>query len=205
MTDEADTRLRALYGAVAADQPAGGHPSPEELAAVVEGRVGDAVRLRVLDHVMTCGSCRRDYDLLRATQTAAGGRAQRRWRPSMATLAVAAALVVALIMRRAAPTAEPTDVVRGPVAADTGVVQLVRPRGRVAAGPLVWHAVHGAVQYRVEVDDDSGAVVLHTTVRDTTILAPALEAGRAYQWWVVAVGADGAGLSSSVAPFTIAR
>jgi hypothetical protein len=36
-------------------------------------------------------------------------------------------------------------------------------------------------------------------------VAPALVAGRAYQWWVVAVGADGAGLSSSVAPFTIAR
>src|SRR5215208_1442587 len=94
-----DTRLQELY-ARALDRRSGGANcvTPEELLALVRSDGREEQRLRVLDHVMSCAECRREFELLRALTKAgesSAGRFQDRvqWK-RLAPLAVAASLLI---------------------------------------------------------------------------------------------------------------
>jgi len=70
-----DERLRLAYGSLLEGRTDGSrrsHPEPEALVALAERSGSEAVRLEVLDHVMTCDACRRELDLVRASLSAAG-------------------------------------------------------------------------------------------------------------------------------------
>src|SRR3954464_4734706 len=98
-----DERLRLAYGASLAERARKGvaHPQPEALLALAERSGGDAERLEVLDHVMACDACRRDFDLIRASVVAAAVPRQRTWfrSPSIGLMAIAATLLVAAGLR----------------------------------------------------------------------------------------------------------
>jgi hypothetical protein len=204
--DADDDTLRAAYRAGGgADTPETAHPTPEALAAAAEGRDSEDVRLITLSHVATCSQCRRDFDLLWATDRA--GRllvaARRRaWTAAaLAVTLVAAAAVIVVVV----PESRHVPLVARAVGADSAERM---ERGAPGAGstialiaPLVWHAVPGAARYDVEILDEAGSPVFHTTTADTMAAMPALDAGRRYRWWVRATAA-GTGWRSPFADFT---
>ena len=53
-----------------ADADRAGCVSPEQLVALVDGRVPEIKRLELLDHVMACSRCRREFELLKAISEA---------------------------------------------------------------------------------------------------------------------------------------
>jgi hypothetical protein len=187
-------------------------PPPEALLALVERQGDEDARLATLDHTMSCASCRRDLDLLRAATAAAGekapdasgviplpiGRRAGR-RAAWAPLAAAAGIVLVVgvgVLSRGSREAPST--LRGGAAA-----VLLAPPERVAGGAVMlrWHRVADAPRYRVEVFAPSGATVAEAIVVDTTFTLPAAAfAGRpdSLRWTVTALRPDGGELRSTM-------
>jgi hypothetical protein len=197
-----DERLRAAYQASLEKRGVsarGSHPEPEALLSIVERSGSEASRLELLDHVMSCDVCRRELDLLRASVGAAGPqRAPVRWfrSPSAGLLAIAATLLLVAGVRLfvASSDSEAGPTMRG----GSGVaIHPVRWLGNVGAG-LAWSPAVGAESYRVELVDESGAAVVDTTLRDTTLMvADALvRSRREITWSVTATLGDGSTVTS---------
>lgn len=206
MKDLTDDRLRALYGALAADAPDTPHPDADHLADAALGRGTPESRLATYDHALTCAACRSELALLETTATAA--RSLRRQQLQVRfVLAAAAAIVVAVGLStvtrgsldrvRRLPA---TDVDRGTDQTANGqnaratAIELVAPVGTVAAGTrpsLQWRSIPGATSYMVEIVRDSGLVVLRTETRDTSLAWPSLPPGQTYRWRVSARAPNG--------------
>jgi hypothetical protein len=196
-----DQKLREIYAGIMSSRGAEAGrvapcPSPEAILALVRREGDEDARLATLDHVMSCGECRADFDLLRSIEeagatTAAAGRTVRRgW---MVPAALAASVLLAITVGRFALPGTPEDeVVRS---GNGGGVTLVAPPPQVPAGsPLqfAWHPIPGAARYRLEVLTGAGEVALEAETADTSITLQGV-AGLApgdYQWWV---GASAAG------------
>jgi hypothetical protein len=207
-----DERLRELYaGAVAAGRTAAGqkHVSPEAIAALVRREGSERDRLATLDHVMSCGDCRREYDLLRTVERAgaeaeaegrSGGQGLRR--SLVMPAALAASLLLAVGVGRTLMRSGGDDTTRG---GDAGAIALLRPGSEAAVGDSIvfaWHPVAGARRYELELIDPSGNVVAAAETTDT-IAAPAaarqLPAGD-YRWWVRATTSDARTVRSPLRP-----
>jgi hypothetical protein len=187
------TRLQELYAQALARRgkqiDATRCVSPEDLLALVTRQGAEEHRLEVLDHVMSCAECRREFELLQAIEAAGAAMAEpspslswsRRWMP----LALAASVVLAVGIGLAVRQTEPDEINRG----GTASIQLVAPDGEVPAGQPIaftWHPLSGARRYRLELLDGSDAVVFSSETPDTTLVLPAgrLRAGGTYRWWV---------------------
>jgi hypothetical protein len=187
-----ESRLRAAYAARAADAPSTPHPTPEAIAAAVERYGAEVERLAVLDHIASCARCRSEFELLRATHTAARQLVPATWRVQGLGLAAAAAVVVAVALAVARTgTGHLTTAVpdRGSMRTDAPhTITLIAPIGSAAstAPRFMWHRVPTGESYHFEVLDDSGGVVVRADTRDTTFTAASLTPGRAYRWWVQA-------------------
>jgi len=196
-----DERLRAAYGASLEKRGRdvrGSHPEPEALLALVERSGSEAVRLELLDHVMACDACRRELDLVRASVAAAGTPRQATWfrSPSIGLMALAATLLVVAGVRLyvASSDSEAGPRMRG----GSGVAtHPVRWLPNVGAG-LAWTPTTGAESYRVEVVDESGAAVVDSTMRDTTLMVAEslLRNRRGITWSVTATLGDGSTVTS---------
>jgi hypothetical protein len=165
-------------------------PSPEAIQALVRREGDETTRLATLDHVMSCGECRAELDLLRTVEEA-GVRAGavsapgRRW---MMPAALAATLLVAVALGRMALRPSGDTVRSG----DAARVELLAPGAEVPAGAPVsfaWRPVEGAARYRLEVLNDSGDIAIEAETHDTAVTSES--AGRlapgSYQWWVIAL------------------
>src|SRR5829696_3031130 len=121
------------------------------MLAVVEGRASEDERLDVVDHVMACPLCRRDFEALRAVvragerlgaEDAAAGsapapRARRAipWPPLAAAAAVVVLLGANLVWQRVARRDAGPEPMRGaPADAGSGVAA-VAPLGAVPVAP----------------------------------------------------------------------
>lgn len=178
-------RLQRLYsGRVAARGPAAGCVTPEAILALVRREGGDQERLVTLEHVMSCATCHREYEWLKAVDEAAGAggeRGRRQWWSRAAPLALAASLVLAagtalLVTRRG------SDVERG----KDGAIELVAPRvGEAAGRPLtfIWRPMAAASGYVLEVQRGDGSVAFSDTTADTTLTVTGLSEGE-YRWWI---------------------
>ena len=197
-----DEGLRTAYRAVLEKRRTdrASHPEPEALVAVAERSGSEAVRLEVLDHVMSCDACRRELDLVRASLTAAGMPRQRTWfrSPAIGMMAIAATLLVVAGVRLFVATssgdvdAEPT--LRG----GSGVAAYpARWLPNVGAG-LAWRPTATAENYRVEIVDASGAAVVDSTMRDTSLVVAdsLLRNRRELTWSVTATLGDGSTVTS---------
>ena len=196
-----DEQLRLAYRAsleARAHDVRRAHPEPEALVAVAERSGSEAVRLEVLDHVMSCAACRQEFDLIRASLAAAGMPRQRTWyrSPAVGLMAIAATLLLVAGVRLflASGDIETGPRLRGGAAVSTYPVRWL-PAG--AAG-LAWHPVTDASSYRLEVIDEAGAAVVDSTMRDTTFVLfdSTARNRRGLTWTVTATLGDGSTVSS---------
>lgn len=203
----ADETLRRAYQAgVSVRKDRQDCPSPEALNALVNREGDEATRLAMLDHVMSCAACRRDFELLRAVHVA--GRSKPAWRFQPLALAASIALLVglggaALWSRLVTPE---SDTMRGSGAQ----VELIRPAGgAVISRPLVlaWKPVTGARSYTVELLTSDGQMGDSWTTSDTSLTLSTGGTGQvspgSYAWWVRAHFPDGSELHSSVLRFEL--
>jgi hypothetical protein len=188
-----DERLSGIYQQILArtsQASPGTGVTPEEMLAVIERRVPDAERLRILDRVMQSEETRQDFELLRTAMAAS-----RPARLAVPRWAVAAAAVVllttgGLVVWR---VATPDSVLRG----SGSNIELTAPHDSPAvSAPLVfaWRRVPRAVSYEIELVEGSGTLVHIGTVQDTTWTPPEsvhLASGVEYRWWVRATLDDG--------------
>ena len=196
-----DERLRLAYRAsleARADASQRAHPDPDALVAVAERSGNEAVRLEVLDHVMSCAACSRELDLVRASLAAAAMPRQRTWyrSPAIGLMAIAATLLLVAGVRLffTSGDIETGPRLRGGAAVSTYPVRWL-PAG--AAG-LAWHPVIDAASYRLEVIDEAGGAVVDSTMRDTTFVLfdSAARNPRGLTWTVTATLGDGSTVSS---------
>lgn len=196
--------LRQAYAEFLASRATGsrtGCVSPESIDALASAQGDSAARLQVLDHVMGCGDCRREFDQLRTLFRAS--RAERsvrrvRWQVAATVLL---ALGATLVWRWRAGSAQPE--LRG-----TERLDLLAPVGQIPISslpPFVWHAVRGAVSYRFELlEGDRLRYAL--TQADTAVTLPDsihLAPGKSYGWWVVAEIPGERAATSRVLRFTL--
>jgi hypothetical protein len=200
-------RMRKLYAQRMRSKSAGvgEHATPEAILAVVMREGAEEQRLATLEHVMSCPSCHREYEWLKAvdqagleTSAATGDGARRPWWRGR-TLALAASLAMAVgaavvLSSRVRPGDER---VRGA----SGDIELIAPAaGRATALPLAfsWRAAPGVSRYVLEVQRPDGSVALADTTADTAVtVAPGrLQPDTGYRWWVREV-TDGAEPRSS--------
>ncbi|HZS58894.1 MAG TPA: hypothetical protein VFA43_06470 [Gemmatimonadaceae bacterium] len=195
MSEANDSELRDIYKRGLTNRA--DHPAPEALIALVTQTGGEDSRLATLDHVMSCVSCKQDFELLRAIHAADQANAGASTLKSPRRLPVpwlAAAVVVlaagALTLTLLKPSPNP---VRGAPSADVTLVG-------DANGTLVWHAVPDVVRYEVEIVDASGQTIFHSRVTDTTTALPANLPAGTLSWWVRATLRDGSERRSAIVP-----
>jgi hypothetical protein len=197
-----DKELAVMYHErldAAVPQPHDDCASPEELAALVDRRTPQGMRLTVLRHVAQCRSCQRDLDLLRAASGATRDLG-RRPVPSLGVVASVAVLLVGAAVWQFG-TLWGWDVLRDA----RGDVELVTPAGAVSSVPVfVWRVVPGVSDYRLEIADGSGQTLFSSWVMDTAVVLPEIVQfipNVEYVWWVEARLRDGAQRRSAVAAF----
>ncbi|HEY7894115.1 MAG TPA: hypothetical protein VIC24_04375 [Gemmatimonadaceae bacterium] len=196
-----DGRLQDLYReAMAARDASHGAscPEPEALQALVERAGSEETRLAALDHALSCLSCSRELELLRALRAAAPAvRRPRITTPWLVAASVLVAVAGGTIAIRS--TSTPANVLRG--AGDTHGVALITSAPNAVV--LQWHAVPRAASYVVEVLDAQGAVLAADTTIDTAFAVPASvrsTPASGDQWWVRARLSDGSEVRSAITP-----
>lgn len=196
-SDLSDAYRRAMRA-----QPPGDCPAPDSLAALVEGRVTEAERVRLLSHVMSCETCRSDFDLLDAIRVA--GRVDRAARRRRLIGALSAAAVVTLAVGLWRPwSGSPQPVMRGGGAE----LSAIGPGGPVVPGRILlrWHSVPDAVRYQVRVTRPDGTLVAERSGADTVAAfdAPWTRTGGEFRWRVTAQRLDGTTVGSEVLTLVI--
>jgi hypothetical protein len=201
-------RLAALYARAVADRSSGnreGCPSPEELVALAERHLPPADRLRLLDHVMGCTSCGREYALL-DTVAATKARSRRLRGIPLALAATAVLAIGAGLVWRINSRNQETDAVRG----GENSIRLLSPAAgaRVPDRPgFSWSATGARVWYRFELLPAGGDPVYAVEITDTTLTLPdsvKLASEVEYLWWVRARLPDGRQAASAVGRFRLA-
>lgn len=168
--------------------------TPAELIEALVREQGEgATRMADLDHVMSCGLCREDYELLRAIADAEAGthaetelevgsgaaagagplarEGRRRAYPAWVPVALAASVIGVIGVGVLARDGGRDPVLRGGAAA----VELRVPTGTVDAegvDRLVWTSVDGDATYEVQLLGDDGAVLYSATTPDTVLMLP---------------------------------
>jgi hypothetical protein len=185
-----EARLQELYAQALARRtgPAEDCVPPEELLALVRQQGDEARRLQTLDHVMGCAACHREFELLRALETAGGGSREpvtvRSISRRILHLALAASVLLAISVGLMVRNRE-SDVPRGGGSA----LVLLTPAAEVApAQPVTfsWRPFPGTQRYRLELLDRNGAAVFSQLTPDTSLTLPPelLPPGSSYRWWV---------------------
>lgn len=203
-----DRELREAYRELLRLRAGGertGCVAPEGILALVERTGEESERLRILDHVMACPSCRHDFGLLQAASaTRSGGPepAHPWWPLPPRTMAWAASLVLLLGAGTVWLSRGPTG--GEPLLRGEGThIHLVAPEPGSAAdegATFTWRAYPEAFVYVLEVVRGDGTVVVERTTSDTVLAVPGLRAllqGVEAEWWVRARLEDGSQVSSA--------
>ena len=171
------------------------------LTEMVQGTADDATRNARIEHLATCGHCRRELaslaDLLadpdvtkeiRAVEPGSSRRS-RQWPWRAGVGLVAASLAIAIVQQQRSPN-ESLPPHRSPTITGAAVPTAVFPVGDVpAVRALQWATVSGADRYRVTLFDARGRVVYEAQLGDTTALVPdsvTLVPRQSYLWKVEA-------------------
>lgn len=201
-----DERLKDVYTGIVESRTVTDRaacPETEAIRDLVERRGVENARLAVLDHVMACARCSREFELLRSVDRAAATHGLRSLPRSRLALAASVLLVLtATVIWRSTGTRQPTF--RG----DVDAVTLVGPTGDTDAGAplrLTWLSAGPDVGYEIEILDESGTPRYATVTSDTTIVVPdtvGLAVGAIYRWWVQATLPDARTVRSTMSSFT---
>src|SRR5262249_24674802 len=206
-----DDALREAYQrALDARRVSGREPcaSPEAMLSLLRQEGTEEQRLETLDHVMSCGACQPEFELLRSIEQAGSAAATtERPRPAFlrgprriaVPLALAASLLLVLVGQKLRSPGGP-DVERG----DGNGVTLLEPPTEIAPGispTFAWKPVPGAESYELEVLDEKGNLVMGARTRQTsvTLSDPLLTTpGKSFRWWVRATTPSGPQRASAV-------
>jgi anti-sigma factor RsiW len=190
------------------------NPSPEELAAFIDGRLSNEDRARLEAYFSSNASARKELiDASRIVATLpTSERRNTRWIP-FAGIAAAAAIVV-LLVRPADHARLPGVAASGQrgVGAQSQTIALVSPSvGESVANAglrgFVWRSLDGAT-YRLIVSDASGKTLLQQNTADTIVAMPLAIADNTpgtYYWSVDALESDGSSVTSGVRAFTLGK
>ena len=168
----------------------------DEMIALAERNLPEAERLRLLDHVMGCPHCRREFAL--ADSVAERGTQGRRLGRYLAAAALLVTAVgVSLLFRTGRPSPEP---IRGD---DTALTLIEPPEdgGTGAARRFIWRPVEAGPEYRLEILNAGGGALYHVSTTDTSAVLPdfvQLQAGARYSWWVRASLQNGRQAASDI-------
>jgi hypothetical protein len=209
-----DEQLRALFEEAVSARAGRSRRecvSPDALMTLVEREGSETDRLGILDHVISCPDCHREFELLRAVRAgrdadpavdpvrSSGPRDRSGWWMALAAslvLVIGAGVVSQVIWGGAQRT------VRG----SEDVVELVGfQNGPDGGRALTWHAVSGALSYRVEVLDARGELLYAAELADTVLTLPdsvSTDSSEGSVWWVQASLADGSRRSGGPEPVT---
>lgn len=211
-----DDDLRTAYRTLLTTRQPDGRSAcatPETLLALAERTAPEESRLGTLDHVMACGDCLREFELLRSLAEASRPSETLQlptWRNKKWFVPLAAAASIAVVaggavfwnqLRDGGP-----DVERGGVVAPVAAI----PRGEItrrAALSFVWTSVPGTTRYELVLSDHAERVLYRVSTVDTTATLPdtvTLAPRGEYRWQAVAQSAGGARLASPVAQFRVA-
>jgi hypothetical protein len=173
---------------------------------LLQGRMAEAERLKLLDEILRRPACREEFELLRAVVRASGeSRPVVHSRQFLLPAAAAAVLVIGVATTWWVTAGPRSPVLRG----GEVVVEPVAPLGTVSstgALRLIWHAVPDAWQYQAMVVDMNGHAVYRQTVSDTTVALPDSSwppQGATYRWWVRASLSNGEVVRSEPTPFGV--
>lgn len=203
-----DERLQLLYRQAMERRAARGgscQVSPEAMVDVLENRLPEAERHRVLLAVMSDPTCRREFELLRAVVEGSSPSPRHRWPAWQLGVAATVAVVVgASLIWSTLP--KPADLEPVRAAGAAGEVLLVSPESGGSLGSegrFVWHAIPGAIHYEYILATEGGRAVFSTSVADTTVTLPPLDSLRVdhrdrLRWWVEATLSDGHQIRSSL-------
>ena len=174
--------------------------SPEAMLSLLRREGSEEQRLETLDHVMGCGACRSEFELLRSIEQAGVAATERAThavlqfpRRFAVPLALAASLILVVTVGQRLRMAGGADVERG----RTDGITLLGPPPEISPGTsptFAWKPVPGAERYELEVLDEKGTVVFGAKTSETsvTISDPLLSApGKSFHWWVRATTASG--------------
>jgi hypothetical protein len=168
----------------------------DEMIALAERTLPEAERLRLLDHVMGCPHCRREFALADsvAERGTRGGRLG--WYLAVAALLVTAA-GVSLLLRTGPPSPEP---IRGDDTALT-LIEPLEDAGTGAPRRFMWRSVEAGAEYRLEILNAGGSALYHASTTDTSAVLPDsvhLHPGARYSWWVRASLQNGRQAASDI-------
>jgi hypothetical protein len=187
------------------------HPSAEDIAAYLSGRLAPASSEALERHLVECAECRQV--VTSARRVLRTHRAPKRlvW---MVPSSAAAILLIAILIRVPASTVgdEPLRSDSGAAGSESALtIAVVAPRdGEVVQGrPIVfvWRAQNGGPLYRLSLTEASGRQMWSGETTDTTLSMPAevpVVRGQTYFWSVDALGADGRSLTTRSKRFSIA-
>jgi hypothetical protein len=190
------------------------HPSNEQVAAFLDGRLTTDERAQVLTHFDACPECRREMTV---ANKLLGARRDVRRGPVIGLATILAAALAFVVVRPIShdPATDPAT----PEPAVRSSDQLSQP-DRIAGLTVVAPANHAVIDstivfqwrsggpdatYRVTVQDRSGAVVWDTTLADTALPLPrrvVLAKGQ-YFWSLDAQLADGGSAKAGAHQFTV--
>ena len=191
------------------DETVADHPSSEEIADYINGRLSSGLRSRLESHLAECRACRKEVVSARRLLATYHSRRPLVW----AVPAVAAAVVALVVFASRMPRGTPeNEVLRGRVSGDADAAQriaIVAPLDgdSLAAGAVlfVWRSQAGLPLYRVTLTEGAREVWSSATA-DTSARLPdsvSLDPTRNYRWYVDALGADGRSLTSGVQRFVL--
>jgi len=189
-------------------------PSPEEIAAFIDGRLSDEDRSRLERYCASNAAARRE--LIEATRIVAtlppAMRRNVRWMPFLG-VAAAAAIVVFLVrpLERSRVADKTLPAQRGAIEQAQGIVLLSPGAGESIPDAVQrefrWRSVEGAT-YRLIVSDASGKTLLQQNTSDTVFAMPAAitaDHEGTYYWSVDALEPDGSSITSGVSEFTAGK
>jgi len=186
------------------------HPSDEQVAAFLDGRLTAHERAQVLTHFAACAECRREMTV--AHQVLDSRRGVRR-APMIGLVTVLAAVLAFVVVR---PVSHDPAQLGPAVRSREGVSQpdrmssltIVAPADHAVVDSTIvfqWRSGGPDATYRVTVQDRLGAVVWDTTSADTVTALPrrvVLAKGQ-YFWSVDAQLADGGSAKAGAHRFTV--
>jgi len=184
-----DDRLQEIYGRAITRRAAQSEPCdipPEAMLDLLEGRLPEVQRRRLLEEIQRRPACQEEFALLGAVVRASREvQAPRRPRWLVPVAAAAVLLVAAGVLGRGwwSP-AEPV------LRSGSTTIAVVGPSGATdTAAPqmLVWHPLPGSWRYEVDVVDGTGAARYRGETADTMLQLPDSAwppPGVTYHWWV---------------------
>jgi hypothetical protein len=177
------------------------HPSVEEIAAYLSGRMSPESVQRVDAHLSLCSACRGEVVSARAVLSERDRR-PRRW---MIPALVAAGVLAAIVVRPSAESDRQRGTDKSAASGRASFAAIAPLRETSAAGvQFIWNDLGDGPLYHITLSDSSGGEVWEAETADTTITLPdslVLRVGERYLWYVDASTQGGLTATTGVHSF----